>query len=53
MAVPPVRERGTAANDELPRRRDGSQAWLGLLITVVAVLLAAALLGAAACRWLR
>ena len=53
MAEPPVREREEAAYADGRRRRDGSQAWLGLSVVIVAALLTAAVLGWAVWRWYR
>ncbi len=39
------------ACEETPRPRDGSQAWVGLVIVVVAALLTAAALAYAVWRW--
>ena len=53
MAEPPVQEREKAACVDGRQPRDGSQAWLGLLITIAAALLAAAALAWAVWRWTR
>ena len=53
MAEPPVRERETTDCDDVRRPRDGSQAWFGVLIIIVAALLTAAVLAWAVWRWTR